>query len=217
MFEIKKAALSEKMELAEGDLALINAQSLKELTAEEVFTFRVAACNDEVDRDYERFPVETLQKMAPMFVGKTMICDHRWSAGNQQARIYKAEVDQADGLNRLVVSAYMLRTVSNSDTIAAISGGILREVSVGCAISRVKCSICGKDAHECPHFRGEHYEGQVCHYDLLDPVDAYELSFVAVPAQPKAGVIKNKNNSSWSPADLEREKARLRIEHERWK
>ncbi len=222
MFEVMKAALSEKMELQEGDLALINAQALAELKAEEVFTFRVAACDDQVDRDFERFPVETLEKMAPMFVGRTVVMDHRWSAGNQTARIFKAQVEEADNIHRLVVSCYMLDNVSNSDTIQAIKGGILKEVSVGCRMSWARCSVCGKNAydyHECPHMNGQKYEGKACFYELMDPLDAYELSFVAVPAQPGAGVIKSKTETtdSWSPADLQKAKARLRIENERWK
>lgn len=220
MFEIMKAALSEKSELQDGDMALINALSLAELKPEDVFVFRVAACNDEVDRDMERFPLETLQQLAEMYVGRTVICDHRWSAGNQTARIYKAEVDEVDGLHRLVVSCYMLTNVSSLDTITAIKGGILKEVSIGCRISWARCSICGNDAYDyakCPHVKGREYEGKTCFYDLMDPLDAYELSFVAVPAQPKAGVIKSQNNGSWSPADLEKAKAQLRIEHERWK
>jgi len=32
--------------------------------------------------------------------------------------------------------------------------------------------------------------GQICHVDLDDATDAYEASFVAVPAQPAAGVVK---------------------------
>ncbi len=220
MFEIMKAALSEKMELQDGDLALINAQALTELKPEDVFVFRVAACNDEVDRDLERFPVETLHKLAEMFVGRTVICDHRWSAGNQTARIYKTEVDQAENIHRLVMSCYMLTNVSNSDTITAIKGGILKEVSIGCRISWARCSICGKDAydyHECPHIKGQEYEGKTCFYDLMDPVDAYELSFVAVPAQPKAGVIKSKNESGWTPAAIAKAKEQLRLENGRWK
>ena len=222
MFEEMKAALSEKMELQEGDLALINAQALAELKAEEVFVFRVAACDDQVDRDNERFPVETLEKMAEMFVGRTVIMDHRWSAGNQTARIFKAQVEEAEGIHRLVVSCYMLDNVSNSDTIQAIKGGILKEVSVGCSMGGCRCNICGNDGwdiEKCPHFPGQEYEGQICHFDLIDPLDAYELSFVAVPAQPGAGVIKGKKETigGWTPAALQKAKARLRIENERWK
>lgn len=52
-----------------------------------------------------------------------------------------------------------------------------------------KCSICGKE--NCEHHGGERYDGKLCFFTLLDPVDAYEWSFVAVPAQRKAGVIKS--------------------------
>ena len=34
------------------------------------------------------------------------------------------------------------------------------------------------------------YEGQLCFISLEEALDAYEFSFVAVPAQPAAGVVK---------------------------
>ena len=34
------------------------------------------------------------------------------------------------------------------------------------------------------------YDGQLCCAILKEPMDAYEFSFVAVPAQPNAGVLK---------------------------
>ena len=43
----------------------------------------------------------------------------------------------------------------------------------------------------CDHIKGKKYNGEVCHYILEDPVDAYEWSFVAVPAQKEAKVIKS--------------------------
>ena len=56
MSELFKAALLEKAAaLSEEDLQLINRQALRELKAEEVFTFRLAACDDQIDRDHERF------------------------------------------------------------------------------------------------------------------------------------------------------------------
>ena len=45
--------------------------------------------------------------------------------------------------------------------------------------------------HECPHTQGETVNGKVCHAILTDPADAYEWSFVAVPAQRNAGVSKS--------------------------
>ena len=38
--------------------------------------------------------------------------------------------------------------------------------------------------------QGETYDGKLCCGVLSNPVDAYEFSFVAVPAQPGAGVTK---------------------------
>ena len=55
------------------------------------------------------------------------------------------------------------------------------------------CSICGHDIHDrglCSHVKGRTYEGKRCIARLADPTDAFEWSFVAVPAQPRAGVVK---------------------------
>lgn len=192
MNEIRKAAYVRKGADAAADLALINRQALRELKAEEVFAFRLAACDDQVDRDHERFTLSALEALAERFVGKTVLMDHQWSARSQTGRIYAGEVEEEKGVHRLVLRAYMLRTGETEGVIAAIEGGILREVSVGCAVERAVCSVCGADKARtsCPHRPGQVYEGQVCHVDLDGARDAYEVSFVAVPAQPEAGVVK---------------------------
>ena len=55
------------------------------------------------------------------------------------------------------------------------------------------CSICEVDNTKtyCEHRAGEEYDGKTCYKALDDPKDAYEISFVAVPAQPEAGVTKD--------------------------
>ena len=182
-----------------GDLELIGALARRPLGAEEVYTFSVRLCDNEIDRDFERFTLQTLEELAPLFVGKAGIFDHQWSARGQAARIYKTQVVRegpqltraGDGYCWLKGWAYMVRTEGNRDLIAEIEGGIKREVSVGCAVERVVCSICGQELDSCPHEKGEEYDGQVCHGVLTGAADAYEWSFVAVPAQRKAGVIKS--------------------------
>ena len=82
----------------------------------------------------------------------------------------------------------MLRSEKNSDLIEEIEAGIKKEVSIGCSVGRSVCSICGQS--NCGHQGGRRYDGKLCYFTLEDPVDAYEWSFVAVPAQRKAGVIK---------------------------
>lgn len=215
--EINKAVSVVKSALTDGNMALINAQALRELTPDEVFAFKVRACDDQVDRDCERFTLETLEKLAELFVGKTMIFDHRWSASSQKARIYKTYVEKKDDCNALMAECYMLRNESTKDAIAAIEGGILREVSVGCAIARFVCSICGEDYGTCGHQKGVVYDGERCVCELHDPADAYEMSFVAVPAQPNAGVTKSTSSRGFTPAEISGAKARLAIENERWR
>lgn len=192
MDNIRKNACIQKQAVEEAELALINRQSLRELSADEVFVFRIAACDNQVDRDNERFTEAALARLAELYVGKTIILDHQWSAARQVARIYAAGVEQDGEVHRLVLRAYMPRSEASQSVIDAIEAGILREVSVGCAVAATRCSICGKDQNEgrCPHRPGGVYDGEVCHMDLDEPTDAYEVSFVAVPAQRDAGVIK---------------------------
>lgn len=184
----------------EQELKQINRFSRKELTADEVYTFAVRLCDNQVDRDGERFERETLDGLAELFVGKTGIFDHDWTAKGQTARIYRTEVVDEPGVITAAGDpccyvkgyAYMLRTPGNEELIARLDGGILREVSVGCAVGRCACSICGQQAGTCGHTKGEHYDGKLCYTKLEGAVDAFEWSFVAVPAQPGAGVLKSK-------------------------
>jgi len=195
---------------APEELTLINRLSQRELGAEEVYTFGVRLCDNQVDRDGERFPRETLEELAPMFVGKSGIFDHNWSAKGQAARIYRTQIVQEDGVLTaagdaycyLKGYAYMLRTPGSQDLIAEIEGGIKREVSVGCSVKRAVCSICGQEIAQCPHEKGCEYDGRLCFAELLDAADAYEFSFVAVPAQPNAGVMQKQYGGTSS--ELER-------------
>ena len=203
MDQILKSARLEKAELDEGELALINAQTLRPLSAEEVFTFHLAACDNQIDRDFERFTEATLEELAEQFVGRPVLRDHKWSADAQTARVYAGSVEpgEGEGVRRLVLRCYMVRSDQAAPTIAAIEGGILRECSVGLAVRRVVCSICGANQREtlCQHFPGREYDGQMCHMDLDGVEDTYEVSMVAVPAQREAGTIKSKRYGGQEP------------------
>ena len=180
------------------ELEAINRFAKTPLTEEQVYAFPVRLCDNEVDRDFERFDTEALEKLGELFLGRSGIFDHQWSALGQTARIYRAEVVReparvtaaGDGYCWLKAWAYLLRTEKNQDLIAEIEGGIKKEVSVGCSVARRVCSVCGAEAGTCGHEKGQTYGDRLCFTELRDPVDAYEWSFVAVPAQREAGVVK---------------------------
>lgn len=182
----------------QDELGLINALARRELGPDEVYTFALRLCDNDIDRDFERFDDAALDALAPMFVGASGVFDHQWSARGQTARIYRAEVVGGEGVltadgrpyRYLKGWAYLMRTGENAALIAEIDGGIKREVSVGCAVNQVLCSVCGRPLDECPHEKGEEYGGELCCGVLTGARDVYEWSFVAVPAQRKAGVIK---------------------------
>ncbi len=197
--EVRKEAGVEELRGPEaGEMELINRLATKELGRSEVYVFQLRLCDNEIDREGERFPRETLEELAPLFVGKSGIFDHNWSAGGQAARIYKTQVVEepgrvtkaGDGGCYLKGWAYMLRTPGNAELIAQIEGGIKREVSVGCAVERAVCSVCGEELGSCRHVKGRTYNGKLCWGELKGAKDAYEWSFVAVPAQREAGVMK---------------------------
>ena len=137
------------------ELEQINSMTRRELEEEQLYLFSVRLCDNEVDRDYERFSVKALEGLRKLFVGKTGIKDHRWSADNQVARIFATEVVQSEKTTKagepyaqLVAYCYMVKTASNADLIAEIQGGIKKEGSVGCSVKSSptscmkKCTAC---------------------------------------------------------------------------
>ncbi len=151
-----------------------------------------------IGRDKLLSVAASLEKLAALFVGKTGIFDHNPRGENQTARIFETAVETDQG--RLTAAgepyaalrawAYMVRCDKNADLILEIDAGIKKEVSVGCSVARRVCSICGAEAGTCTHEKGRTYGEQLCFTELKEPTDAYEWSFVAVPAQREAGVLK---------------------------
>lgn len=190
----------------EDDLVLINSYSRKTLVEDDVYIFSVVLCDNDIDRDFECFSTDSLYKLADLFIGKTGIVDHDARSENQKARIFDCFVEKIPArvtkngnvYHRLVAKAYIPRIEKNKDFILEIETGIKKEVSVGCAVMSNTCSICKANLKNscCVHQKGKIYEvngkDQLCYSILEDPVDAYEWSFVAVPAQTGAGVIKSK-------------------------
>ena len=179
------------------DMALINSFALREFQKDEVFSFSVILCDNDIDRDSERFSEESLKTLEHLFVGKTGILNHSMKSEDQSCRTYKTQfiVDNSkktvDGLPYMYLKAwcYTIRSEKNESLIKDIESGIKKEVSVSCASASRICSVCGES--QCNHIAGRKYNGETCHKTLTDITDAYEWSFVAVPAQRQAGVTKS--------------------------
>lgn len=187
----------------------INAYTLRTLDSSEVFVFKVIACSNDVDRDHEAFTTQALKTLAELYKGKTMILNHENRTENQVARIYDAEVvaDETkttalgESYTTLVLHVFIPRIAKNEDFIAEIEAGVKKEVSVGCACRSRTCSICGMEAKgysrnmPCGHCIGQEYDGNICAARLDKIADAYEVSFVAIPAQRDAGTTKAAESS----------------------
>ena len=201
MKQVKKAMVTDGGAPSAEELAEINQFTRRELTADEVYVFSVVLCDNEIDRDFERFTIPSLQKLRELFVGKTGVFDHSMKGKDQTARVFSVTAEQdanrilqtGEPYTSLKARAYMPRTEKNRDLIEEIEAGIKKEVSVGCAVGKISCSVCGADwkGGGCAHVKGKVYDGNLCHGILEEPTDAYEWSFVAVPAQRCAGVVKS--------------------------
>lgn len=208
---VRKVAQVSPLEITEADLRKINKYTLSPVKEEDVFVFKATiADNEQDDRNYMPFNLKALQDMKRLYVGKTMLKDHERAADNQVGRIYDTELIQdankqtelGELHTELIAKVYMIRTDSNKDLISEILGGIKKEVSTSTAPEKMVCSICGTDNMKtyCRHWPGRSYDvtdeagkttKKTCKMLLQGAKDAFELSFVAVPAQPRAGTHKS--------------------------
>lgn len=188
-------------ELTDSELEKINALTRKPFEADRLYTFSLVLCSNDIDRDYEKFSVDSLERLAKLFIGKTGIKDHSMKSSDQKARIFDAWVEKcddrktADGEDLYVLraKAYMVRSEENLPLIEEIEAGIKKEVSISCSAGKSVCSVCGADKKKkhCGHIAGRSYDGAIAYRTLENIGDAYEFSFVAVPAQRDAGVTKS--------------------------
>ena len=206
---ISKVASVSPLECTDEDLKKINKYTLSPVSAEDVFIFKATiADNEQDDRNFMPFNLKALQDLKKLYPGKTMLKDHSRRADNQIARVYDTELVQnankqtelGELHTELVAKIYMIKTDSNKDLIAEIMGGIKKEVSTSTVPNKMVCNICNSDGRKCRHWPGVEYtvdDGSPtgtkkrCKMLLDGAKEAYELSFVAVPAQPRAGTHKS--------------------------
>lgn len=91
---MKQGQIIKNAKLNKEELALINRYTRREMSEEEVYTFSVVLCDNDIDRDFERFDEQALHTLKELFVGKTGVFDHDPKAENQTARIYDCTVER---------------------------------------------------------------------------------------------------------------------------
>lgn len=220
---ITKVSSISPLEITDEDLKKINKYTLTNVTAEEVFIFKaVIADNEQDDRNDMPFNLKALQDLKKLYPGKTMLKDHARKSDNQIARVYDTELVQNANKTTelgelhtdLIAKIYVMVTESNKDLITEIKGGIKKEVSTSTVAKRIVCNICGCDNMKeyCRHWPGREYDRvdangkstkKRCKMLLDGASEAYELSFVAVPAQPRAGTTKSIGFTKPVPEPLE--------------
>lgn len=209
---IRKTASVGALSVSDEKLDKINSYCLEPLKAEDVFLFKIAVGSNaqDIDRDNEPFLLKAIEDLGKRLMGKTILFDHMASTKNQVARIYDTELRQknieteaGEQLTTLIAHCYMVKTDSNADLITEIKAGIKKEISVGCRASGYVCSICGKEFYKCAHHKGREYDGKICRAQIKDCIDAYEVSFVAVPCQVNAGTVKSANSDEGNTSEDE--------------
>lgn len=193
-------------------LSKINRYSRRELSSDEVFVFEIRLCDTNIDKDYECFSINSLNKLSELYLGKTGILGYP-DYQNQSARIFETKVHKFWNDGYLSALAYMVKCDKNKELILEIETGIKKEISIGCNIENIICSICKKDVkHEkCEHKKGETYDvkvygdnwignaksyiykKEICHHILENPTDTYNWSFVKITDQilPQRKIVLN--------------------------
>ena len=189
------------------DLELINQNTIKPLGADEVYTFKVSLCDNEIDRVFDHMTDSFLNEFAKASKSLTGLKDHDWESDNQLSRLYDTEIVVDDstltklGEPRKYVLGKAYTLTKYKDYVDKINAGILKETSVSFDSVRDTCSICGAVTHKgrdevaiCPngHKMGKTYDGKLCYNNINKLINSHEWSLVAVPCQRNSG-IKNKN------------------------
>lgn len=178
-----------------------------DIKQDELFTYKVVLCDNMVDRDFEKFSHKAIENVTELFKGVIGIEDHNPSVRNNHSRIYKTELvvnnskqnDFGENYECVVAYAYTLNNDKNKTLIDEIKSGLKKEVSIGFESPNRICNICEKPLCKCGHLAGMKYDVEgtekLC-VGIIDSVDdAYEWSFVSIPAQRGAGITKNFKNT----------------------
>ena len=110
------------------DLKKINKYTRREFDADSLYVFTVILCDNDIDRDFEKFSLTALNELKALFVGKTGISDHSMKSSDQKARVFETWIEKGNGTTTadgepyymLNAKAYMLKNEENKGFIERI-------------------------------------------------------------------------------------------------
>ena len=94
---MKEGQIQKSAAVTGEELAQINRFTRREFKAEELYVFSLVLCDNEIDRDFEKFSPAALQTLGELFVGKPGLFDHEPAAALPTARSALAGVAEAAG------------------------------------------------------------------------------------------------------------------------
>ena len=103
--------------VTEKVMDMINRYTIDPLKPEDVFCFSLTLCDNDIDRDNERFSDRALSELAKLFVGKTGIFDHDPTSSGQTARIFSTALVTDDTRLTLDGKPYSSDAIKNYDLV----------------------------------------------------------------------------------------------------
>lgn len=199
-----------------GQLEKINALAKRPLKAEDVFVFADKAIGDGLIPSHfmrvHKSLLEVFREDARR--GVSLMLDHPWTFlspkpayayGRTFDAVLRKTMDTSltDETWALFIDHYIVRGrekdgISTDQIIADIEDGVAFDTSIGFGNDTYICSICGEDYldySKCKHFRGQEYDGEICHVILKPPGYLMENSIVFDGAYPGAGILSAMRNT----------------------
>lgn len=147
-----------------------------------------------VTRNDTLYTDKAMQDAAPLWTApyeRPVIMHHNESDGITIGRIKHAywtdkNTRSGTGATRFITN------IGTKEGIEGVENGTLSTVSVGLIAHEVRCSICNQDLAsegECEHEKGAYYDGKKCVW-IIHKFEPKELSFVIVPSDPYAHILK---------------------------
>lgn len=194
------------------ELALINKYSNIELSKEEVLVFSLTSADQNVDRAADQFTPKALKDMAERSPDKPYLLDHNWSSKSIVGKIFDAKAGKT-----LQQKVYVPITEKHQEVIDGMLTGLMNKVSVGFAMDPKDyvCSSCNKSLYslECSHYPGgKDKEGKPVTGIIKGVKDYFEISNVAVPCQPAAGIRRSTTKSLSNEEMTNEEQSEVMVE-----